>query len=477
MRFDHRSLRVRMLAAFLVPALVSLGGLIGLTAFAARDALEAEVGARLQSTAAAAAALMPTGLIDRLRPDSARTHANLKDRLDRVAERVGARRVLLVGLDGRSLVDTAPDAPPPGAPDRTLAQDRFELERVAAGETAASVLYTGLDGVRYKRGYAPVRHQGQVIAALGVEGRAENYETLDALQRDLLALGALALVALTIIVMLLARALTAPLARLAEAAARIGAGALEAPIGVSGGASEIRVLARTMDEMRDALGQREREMQMMLGGIAHEVRNPLGGMELFVGLLRDDLDGRDDELELLERVEHELGVLKRIVEEFLSYARNRPIDRAPFALAALAAEVDGLVEVAVGCPADATLDGATLDGDREQLRRLVLNLARNAAQAGATRVELIAWAEGAEQGFEVVDDGGGLPPEVAAQAFDAFFTTREKGTGLGLALCRKIARAHGGRITLVDPGPPGARFRVVLPPGGSSPRAGGLTTG
>ena len=66
-----------------------------------------------------------------------------------------------------------------------------------------------------------------------------------------------------------------------------------------------------MDEMRDALLHRDRELQMMLGGIAHEVRNPLGGMELFVGLLREDLEGQDAELELLARVEKELGALKR----------------------------------------------------------------------------------------------------------------------------------------------------------------------
>ncbi len=450
-----RSLRARLLLAVLAPTLLFVGAIVGLAVFAARSALEDEIGMRLQDTAATAAASLPTGLVARFRPENTRTHQNLRARLARVAEVSGARRVFLVATDGRSLVDTAPDAPPPGEPDRELAQDRFELEQVARGETAASVLYTGLDGVRYKRGYAPVVHDDGVVAVLGVEGRATNYAALDALQRYLVALGALALAALAALMILFSRALTAPLARLARASARIGAGDLDAPIAAGGGAVEIGQLARTMDEMRDALLRREREMQLMLGGIAHEVRNPLGGMKLFVGLLGEDLADRPDEADMLGRIERELGTLERVVEEFLAYARQSPLETGPIDLAALCGEVRGLVEVEVRGPAG---DAPSVVGDRAQLRRLLLNLTRNAAQAGAGRVTV----ERTAAGFAVTDDGPGLPPAVAERAFEAFYTTREKGTGLGLALCRKIAEAHGGRIALAPSGA-GARFEVTLP--------------
>lgn len=214
-----------------------------------------------------------------------------------------------------------------------------------------------------------------------------------------------------------------------------------------------RSAARTL---REEFHERERQESYghIAAGIAHEVRNPLGGMALFAGLLREDLEGRDPELELLGRIEHELGVLERVVEEFLAYARSTPLETAEVRLSTLAAEVTALAGLTVTCARD-----ATLTVDREQMRRLLLNLARNAAQAGATTLTLTA----IPGGFDAHDDGPGLPPEIAARAFEAFFTTREKGTGLGLALCRKIAEAHGGTITLIDPGPPGARFRVTLP--------------
>ena len=120
-----RSLRARLLTATLLPAAAFIVGLIALAFFAARGRLEAEIGQRLRDSAAVAAAMLPEGVIARFQPDSARTHANLQQRLQRVADATSVRRVFHIAPDGRSLVDTSPEAPPPGEPDRDLAADRF----------------------------------------------------------------------------------------------------------------------------------------------------------------------------------------------------------------------------------------------------------------------------------------------------------------------------------------------------------------
>lgn len=458
MRLTPRSLRGRMALAFLTPAAAFLAALIGLAFFAARATLEDEVGARLAGTAAASAALVPTGLVARFQPGQERTHANLVARLQKVVESTGVRRAFITTLDGRSLADTAADAPTPGEPDRDLAQDRYELTRVGLGETVSSVLYEGRDGVRYKRGFAPIHHEGALVGVLGVEGSAASYGGLDRLRTYMLGLGAVALAALAGMILAFSRALTAPIRSLAGAAQRIGAGALDEPVRVEtsdAAGEEVAVLARTMEEMRDALLRRDRELQMMLGGIAHEVRNPLGGMELFAGLLREDLAEQPEQLALLARIEGELGNLKRVVEEFLAYARRAPVEKDAVSLAEILFEVAMLAGIDAACdPQD-----AVVAADRDQLRRLLLNLLRNARQAGATRVDVRV------EGDAVVirDDGPGIPAETADRIFDAFFTTREKGTGLGLALCRRIALAHGGALALENPGEAGARFRLVLP--------------
>jgi signal transduction histidine kinase len=451
-----RSLRGQLAFAFLVPSLLAIAALVTLSYFASRALIEDEVGHRLQDVAATAVAGLNPGLVARFKPENHRTHENLLKRLRRAATQAGARRVFLVTPSGHAIADTAEDAPAPGTLDRTLAEDRFELEQVAQGIATASVLYTGLDGVRYKRGFAPVIHEEQVVAVLGVESSTGGFAALDRLGTYLVGISVFALALLAFAVFTVGRALTAPLRKLSAAAQAIGQGDLEAPVPVVGQANEVAVLARTMDEMRDALRRRDRELQMMLGGIAHEVRNPLGGMELFVGLLEEDLYGRDDELELLGRVKKELGQLKRVVEEFLAYARRAPIERADINLG------DLVFELSMGAPdIKVVLDGpyeATISADGDQLRRLLLNLVRNACQAGAKHVSITPTAEG----VCVTDDGPGIPAEQAEQVFDAFYTTRQKGTGLGLALCRRIAETHGGTLTLDNPGDPGACFVVVL---------------
>jgi len=460
------SLRGRLLLAFLGPAVVFLIALGIMSVSAARATLENEVGARLTDTAAAAAALLPAGVIARYTPGNERTYASLQGKLAAVRDRVGARRVFLATLDGRSLVDSEPEGTPAGDADPALMQDRFELEQVGRGEQVASVLFKGLDGLRYLRGYAPVWYVPEaespeadarvrrVVAVVGVEGSGRSYAGIDRLGAYLSTVIALALLALALMVTWVSRALTSPLARLVEAARSIGAGRLEEPVGAPGGSTEVRTLSQTMEEMRIALLARDRELQMMLGGIAHEVRNPLGGIELFVGLLREDLAGAPDQLELLIRVERELGNLERVVEEFLAYARQVPLDARPVPLAELVAEIAPLaagLRIETEIPMD-----VVVQGDRQQLGRLVLNLARNAAQAGAGRA-VVAY-EGDR--LTVTDDGPGIPGDVAERIFDAFYTTREKGTGLGLALCRKLAAAHGAVLRLENPGAPGACFSV-----------------
>src|SRR5262249_28095092 len=130
--------------------------------------------------------------------------------------------------------------------------------------------------------------------------------------------GALAIVALSIFV---ARLLAQPIRRLARAAERIGSGELDDPVRRETN-DEIGLVADTMDQMPEQPRARADPLQMMLAGIAHEVRNPLGGLELYAGLLRDDLAGDAEKLAHVARIDRELGRLKIIVSDFLEYARR-----------------------------------------------------------------------------------------------------------------------------------------------------------
>lgn len=236
MRALTASLRGRLLLAFLGPSLLFMTLLGVLAVYAARATLEEEVGARLTDTAAGTAALLPSGIIARFAPGNERTFVNLQSKLAGVRDAVGARRVFLATLDGRSIVDSEPQGVVPGEPDCALMQDRYEPERVARGETISTVLFVGDDGQRYLRGYAPVWDEQdavrKIVAVVGVEGSGRSYAGIDALGVYMTTVVAIALIALGLMIGLVSRAVRAPLERLVDAARAIGAGHLERSVEV-----------------------------------------------------------------------------------------------------------------------------------------------------------------------------------------------------------------------------------------------------
>ncbi len=286
----------KLLGAYLVPTVATFAGFGVLAHYTAQRALEDELGRRLTSVAAAAAAGVGDENLALLQPgdESTRTYRNVQKRLSELQAASGVARLYVFAPDGTSRCDTAGGV---GIGDRyyTLDAARSELRAVFGGAAVSSLLFKGRDGHLYKSGFAPLRDDaGRIPFAVAADGAASMYEQLAGFRRTLFAVGlggALAVVALSLFV---ARLLTRPIRRLESAAARIGQGDLEAPV-VKSSRDEIGTVAETLEDMRQQLRTRDERMQMMLAGIAHEVRNPLGGMELYAGLLRDDLCGRPGE--------------------------------------------------------------------------------------------------------------------------------------------------------------------------------------
>jgi signal transduction histidine kinase len=235
---------------------------------------------------------------------------------------------------------------------------------------------------------------------------------------------------------------------------------------------EIGLVADTMDQMREQLRARDERMQMMLAGIAHEVRNPLGGLELYAGLLRDDLAGDAEKLAHVHRIERELSRLKIIVSDFLEYARRPKPTVAACNVADLLAEVRDIA-VAAAQPRNVRvqmqLNGtpARVAGDEGQLRRALVNLAHNAVQAcaedGSGEVTLSCARADGEVLVTVRDTGAGIDPDILAKIWTPFYTTKQSGTGLGLAFVRDIARDHGARLAVDSAPGRGTTFTLALP--------------
>jgi signal transduction histidine kinase len=455
-----------LLVGTLVPTVGALGVFGVLAHELARRALEDELGRRLATAAAGAAATVLPEQLEAFGAgdEGSLTYANVRRKLEAARDKLGVRRVIAVAADLTGRGDTA-GALALGATAYELGADRAELESAREGKPTASPLFVGHDGVPYKRAYAAVGEAGAPAGFIAVEGSADYYAGLAAFRHRLLAAGALALLAVLALTALVARRISGPVVRLADAAARMGRGELAARIPVET-RDEIGFLAVTLDDARAALAARDERLQMMLAGIAHEVRNPLGGLELYAGLLRDALGGQPERLAEVARIERELGHLRTVVSEFLEYARRPAPELASVAVRPLLDEVRELT-LAPGVAVTVEAPGAlAVRADAGQLRRALLNLARNAAgvmQGRPGGVVLAAAGVGARVRIEVRDRGPGVPAELREKIFTPFFTTREKGTGLGLAFVREIVREHGGDVSVADAPGGGAVFRIDLP--------------
>ena len=451
---------VKLLVALVVPA-VALFTMFAFVAYeVSRRDLDHELGRRLESIAASAATQIRGKYLTELIPgdEPERAYQNAVKKLEAVANVTGAR-LFVFDEQYNARADTAGGVAI-GTHYFRAELDRTELERVfQLGRTASSVTFVGNDDMIYKTGYAPVRASDtdpQIVLALGAQAPASYFARLADLRDHLLAWG-IGLAAVSVTAAFLATLLiTRNIRRLVAAAERIGTGDLREPVRITSH-DEVGVLGQTMERMRQQLAERDARTQQMLAGIAHEVRNPLAGMTLFTGILRDELAEHDERRGHVDKIGRELVYLERVVNDFLDYARRPKPELADVACDALLAEVAQLgstAELAIDVEPCADLVACA---DRGQLRRALLNLAKNAVQAAAAAgytgrgaVRLSARNHGETIELAVWNRGKEISAATCERLFEPFFTTREKGTGLGLAFVREIALDHGGRIDVAS---------------------------
>lgn len=255
-------------------------------------------------------------------------------------------------------------------------------------------------------------------------------------------------------------------------------------------------VTRLTRELGEANAQVERSRRLaalgeMAAGIAHEVRNPLGSIRLYAGMLEQDLPGASEEHRIASRISGAVRVVEGIVGDVLTFAKEfklRPAEISvpeAFDRALEACRHDGVagwrgVDVVRLDRADGAL--GCIYADANLLQQALVNLVRNAFEAMAespggthrltldARTRRVAGADGRVRPHGVIvvtDTGPGVSPDVVARMFNPFFTTRGQGTGLGLSIVHRIIDAHAGRITVRNNseagGGPGACAEIALP--------------
>jgi signal transduction histidine kinase len=252
------------------------------------------------------------------------------------------------------------------------------------------------------------------------------------------------------------------------------------PMPLPGRNDELRDLGRSINEMAEQLARLQEAVQrnerlrllgQVGGGLAHQLRNGLTGARLALQLHARDCSGSGDG-EALAVALRQLTLLEAHLKRFLDLGRTGPSRREPVSLRALVGETVALLgprckHGRIDLRWQPPTAEATVLGDAGHIGQLLLNVVGNAIEAAGPGgwVEVALRQESAPAPvvvIEVSDSGPGPPPEVAAKLFEPFVTGKPEGVGLGLAVARQVAEAHGGRITWRRDGDT-TRFRIELP--------------
>ena len=247
---------------------------------------------------------------------------------------------------------------------------------------------------------------------------------------------------------------------------------------------EVGEIGEAINEMAAALGERRRLMVQMqradrlaaLGeiaaGVAHEIRNPLTSIKGFVQLIEEELSAEDPRLEYTQIVIREVDRMNRIINELLYYARPSESEKISGSINRIIEDTLFLINIKTINPkvqvhTQLNSELPNLCIDVEQIKQVFMNLLINSIQAieksGEINLETSLTPDGKLVRIAIRDTGKGIKPENLKKLFDPFFTTRDKGTGLGLAVVQKIVEMHRGYVEVESQPGQGTTFTVFLP--------------
>ena len=229
-----------------------------------------------------------------------------------------------------------------------------------------------------------------------------------------------------------------------------------------GRSSDLQIRLVRASEMNTHL----REMNLAAAGLAHETRNPLNIIRGMAQMLSRQPDATPDIKEKSGAIVSETDKVTAQLNEFINYSRPREIRRVPLALTAATQEVVRALNFDLEekkVKLEVKGDPVTVEADQQLFRQMLFNLVLNAVQAlePGGEIQVVTGRKGSEAFLEVRDNGPGVPPEKRKEIFKPYFTTHQKGTGLGLAVVQQIVLAHGWEIECLSNEPKGAVFRIT----------------
>ncbi len=393
----------------------------------------------------------------------------------------------LWGADGNTILAhprpelfwTQVDGPPVNLPQLTAAANSGEWGMFPEYEFGGE-----RKNAAFRRTRPPEEGGFHWVVGIGIDNQ-DIYATVNELRALLIQATLVVLLVVLLWTIVIARRTTRPILDLQAQTQRVAAGDLSARVDVRT-QDELGELARDFNHMtgelersREQLVRAEKEAawREMARQVAHEIKNPLTPIKLSIDLLRRARDENSPQFEaILERtldvVGRQVENMRQIASDFYAFAGAHRLAPEPIDPATLVAEVRELVAAwaeELGVEVRAVGAAPILVVDPGELRRVLINLVTNALEASSPggQVEIALGVEGqgsaARVTIEVRDDGAGLDPAARERLFEPHFTTKSHGTGLGLAVCKRVVEQMGGTIELVARSGGGTVARVALP--------------
>jgi len=239
---------------------------------------------------------------------------------------------------------------------------------------------------------------------------------------------------------------------------------------------EVERLRSELKEKNELLERKNRLTALgeMAAGVAHEIRNPLGGIRLYASMLHSDLAGQPEALRLVEKVSGGILVVESIIKDMLTFTQGQGASKVEVNLYGLITETlvyckPSLDDKNIVVNYSGVEKKTLVDVDLIMMQQVLSNLILNAADEMPSGGEVIVRAEKVndESGFknmiEVIDNGKGISEEVIKKVFDPFFTTKDSGIGLGLAIVHRLVESQNGIISVRNGVNGGAIFKILLP--------------
>ena len=340
--------------------------------------------------------------------------------------------------------------------------NRNEIDGLKMSDNVVSLPFKAEDGNWYVWGL----HRLTDRYYLGIQEGADRLVRLDSLALIFFGIAIFGLALTFFAAWLVAKAIASPINQLVKFSDEIGNGNYQSdpPTDITG---ELAVLNNALVNMRNGILQHQEEKEKLLAEIAHEIRNPLGGVELLAGLIKENLRNDSQNTEYADKIIKEIQGLKQQVNDFLQFSRSAPARPISLNLSNIIAEIQDLYEKQLEQKNISLIwenNITDLKFDLNHMRQILINLVSNSINVlqKKGKIWIYANSNGKQSYISVSDNGPGIAENEIKDIFEPFYSKRTGGTGLGLAICRKLCEENNARITVENNKEAGCTFSIII---------------